>query len=130
MYVDAWHKHRHQQPLQPVEAQIADVVELHPEYHALFNDRDAIIDKDWLPEGGASNPFLHMGLHLAVRDQVATDRPVGINAAYQQLLRKRGSRHEAEHQLIECLAEALWAAQRSGQPPDEAAYLLKVRSLK
>ena len=130
MYLDAWHKHRNQQPMQPLEAQIADVIELHPEYQAFLTDSAAVLDKDWLPEGGASNPFLHMGLHLAVRDQIATDRPVGIKAAYQSLLHRRGSRHDAEHQLIECLAEALWSAQRSGQPPDEAAYLIKVRSIK
>jgi hypothetical protein len=128
MYIDAWRKHRNREPMQPLEAQIADVIELHPEYHTLFGDTDSLLDKDWLPEGGASNPFLHMGLHLAVRDQVATDRPAGIAAAYQTLLHKRGSRHEAEHQMIECLAEALWSAQRSGQPPDEAAYLHKIRS--
>jgi hypothetical protein len=128
MYIDAWRKHRNHQPMQPLEAQIADVIELHPEYQAVLGNDDNV-DKDWLPEGGASNPFLHMGLHLAVRDQIATDRPSGINAAYQALLHKRGSRHEAEHQLIECLAEALWSAQRSGTPPDEVAYLHKVRSL-
>jgi Domain of unknown function (DUF1841) len=130
MYIDAWRKHRNQQPLQPLEAQIADVIELHPEYQALFNAAEDILDKDWLPEGGASNPFLHMGLHLAVRDQVATDRPAGISHAYQSLLHKRGSRHEAEHQMIECLADALWNAQRSGQPPDEAAYLAKIRRVR
>ena len=29
--------------------------------------------------------------------------------------------------MIECLAEALWQSQRSGQPPDEAAYLAALR---
>lgn len=130
MYIDAWRKHRNQQPMQPLEAQIADVIELHPEYQAMLGDADGILDRDWQPEGGVSNPFLHMGLHLAVRDQTATDRPAGIKAAYQALLHKRGSRHEAEHQMIECLAEALWTAQRNGQPPDEVAYLHKVRNLR
>lgn len=127
MYVDAWQKHRNHQPLQPLEAQIADVIEWHPEYHALFADAENALDKDWLPEGGASNPFLHMGLHLTVRDQVATDRPAGIRSAYQTLLSRRPA-HEAEHQIIECLAEALWNAHRSGLPPDEIAYLAKIRS--
>jgi Domain of unknown function (DUF1841) len=127
MYFDAWEKHRNHQPMQPLEAQIADIIEVHPEYHALFTDAEKILDKDWLPEGGASNPFLHMGLHLAVRDQIATDRPAGIRSAYQALASKRAP-HDAEHQMIQCLAEALWNAQRSGQPPDEAAYLAKVRS--
>lgn len=127
-YFDAWQKHCNRQPLQPLEAQIADVIELHPEYHSLFTDANRVLDKDWLPEGGATNPFLHMGLHLAVRDQIATDRPLGIRAAYQALTVKLSSAHDAEHRMIECLAEALWNAQRSGLPPDEVAYLEKIRT--
>lgn len=127
-YFDAWQKYRNKQPLQPLEAQVADVIALHPEYHALITDAGRILDKDWLPEGGATNPFLHMGLHLAVRDQIATDRPLGIRNAYQALAAKLPATHDAEHRMIECLAEALWNAQRSGLPPDEAAYLTKIRN--
>ena len=129
MYVDAWQKHINRQPMEPLQAQIADVIALHPEYQALFSDASHVLDKDWLPEGGATNPFLHMGLHLAVRDQVATDRPVGIRAVFQKLIGTQGSTHDAEHRMIECLAEVLWNAQRSGLPPDEAAYLDKLRSI-
>lgn len=128
MYFDAWQKHCNGQPMEPLQAQIADVIALHPEYHSLFTDANRILDKDWLPEGGATNPFLHMGLHLAVRDQVATDRPAGIRAVFQMLTGTLGSAHAADHRMIECLAEALWNAQRSGLPPDEAAYLSKLRN--
>ena len=64
-----------------------------------------------------------MGLHLAVRDQIATDRPPGIRQAFDGLAQRMGSAHDAEHRIIECLAEALWEAQRAGRPPDEQAYL-------
>jgi hypothetical protein len=70
-----------------------------------------------------------MGLHLAVRDQIATDRPAGIRKAFQSVAARLGSEHEAEHRIIECLAEAMWEAQRSGRPPDEAAYLQRVLRL-
>jgi hypothetical protein len=128
MYVDAWQKHCSRQPLQPVEAQIADVITLHPEYHSLFANVERLLDKDWTPEGGSSNPFLHMGLHLAVRDQIATDRPAGVREAFQTLAGQRSSSHDAEHVIIECLAEALWNAQRNDLPPDETAYLMKIRN--
>ena len=128
-YVDAWHKHCGHLPLSPLEAQIADVIQIHPEYQALFADREAVLDKDWTPEMGTTNPFLHMGLHLAIRDQVAIDRPAGIRNAHQSLLKKLASAHDVEHRMIECLAEALWNAQRSNMPPDEAAYLNRVKSL-
>ncbi len=127
MYVDAWRKRREKLPVEPVEAQIADVVQDHPEYHSALEQGEQVLDKDFQPEAGATNPFLHMGLHLAIRDQVATDRPPGIKAAFASLLPKQPSAHDAEHVLIELLAEALWNAQRSGQPPDERAYLARVR---
>lgn len=128
MYFDAWQRHCNQQPMEPLQAQIADVIALHPEYHSLFTDANRVLDKDWLPEGGATNPFLHMGLHLAVRDQVATDRPAGIRTVFQMLTGKLGSPHAAEHRMIECLAEALWNAQRSGLPPNESDYLAQLRN--
>jgi hypothetical protein len=128
-YFNAWRKHCNKLPLEPLEAQIADVIALHPEYHALFADPDKVLDKDWLPEGGATNPFLHLGLHLAIREQVATDRPPGIRAAHQNLLTKTGDAHDTEHRMIECLAEALWSAQRSGRAPDEMAYLAKLAEM-
>jgi len=128
MYIEAWRKHRERIPMEPIEAQIAAVIELHPEYQAALADPDRLLDRDYSPEGGQSNPFLHMGLHLAVRDQIATDRPVGIRQAYISISRRLGSEHDAEHLMIEFLAEALWEAQRSGLPPDEQRYLERVRA--
>ncbi|MFO1408525.1 MAG: DUF1841 family protein [Steroidobacteraceae bacterium] len=128
-YVEAWRKRREALPLEPLEHQIADVVELHPEYHpVLEGDADAL-QRDYSPEGGQSNPFLHMGLHLAIREQVSTNRPAGIAAVHAALCARLGSAHEAEHRMIECLGEALWRAQRSGLPPDEAAYLESLRRI-
>jgi hypothetical protein len=129
MYVETWRKHRERLPLEPLEAQIADVIELHPEYQAALEDPDRVLDRDYSPEGGQSNPFLHMGLHLAVRDQIGTDRPPGIRQCFIDLANKIGDEHAAEHEMIECLAEALWESQRSGRPPNEQAYLERVRAL-
>ena len=128
-YVEAWRKRREGLPIEPLEAQIADVIELHPEYQSALENPDRTLDRDYTPDGGQSNPFLHMGLHLAVRDQVATDRPAGIRQAFQGVTARLGSAHDAEHRVIECLAEALWEAQRSSRMPDEQAYLARVRAL-
>ncbi len=129
MYIEAWRKQREGVPMEPLEAQIADVVALHPEYQAALERSDEVLDRDYTPEGGQSNPFLHMGLHLAVRDQIATDRPPGIRAAFEALAARMSEPHDAEHQMIECLAEALWEAQRAGRLPDEQAYLRRVQGL-
>jgi len=127
MYANAWRKHMDDTLMSPLEAQIAAVVEQHPEYHAAVTSDD--LDQDYTPEGGKSNPFLHMGLHLSIREQVATNRPPGIAAIYAKIVAKAGDPHTAEHQMIECLAETLWEAQSRNGAPNEAEYLDQLRRL-
>ena len=129
LYVEAWRKHRDGRLLEPLEHQIVAVVEQHPEYHALLEDEAEAVGRDFTPEAGQSNPFLHMGLHLAIREQSATDRPEGIAAIRAELAGRLANPHEAEHRMLERLGEALWLSQRTGRPPDEAAYLESLRQL-
>lgn len=119
----AWQKAAAGLPLEPLEQQIATLVREHPEYQPLLADPRAVIERDFTPEAGESNPFLHLGLHLALLEQVATNRPRGIRDHYQRLVRRTGDTHAAEHLVMECLGQALWEAQRAGRLPDEAAYL-------
>ena len=127
MYFDAWRKSRYGELLSPLEAQIATVIEDHPEYQAMMNDEQ--LDTAFTPEGEETNPFLHMGLHLAVREQVATDRPPGIAALFNTILVKTGNSHDTEHKVLDCLAETLWEAQSGNVMPDEQAYLERLRRL-
>jgi len=129
LYVEAWRKQRAGQPLEPLEHQIVTVIEQHPEYQALLEDDAEALGRDFTPEAGQSNPFLHMGLHLAIREQSATDRPAGIAAIRAQLVERLADPHEAEHRMLERLAEALWLSQRTGQPPDEVAYVESLRQM-
>jgi hypothetical protein len=126
-FIEAWHKARTGGVMEPLEVQIAEVIAEHPEYHALLEHADAALEKEYLPETGETNPFLHMALHIAVREQVATDRPPGIQHALHALLAETADRHQAEHVMLECLAETLWSAQRAGRAPDEEAYLERIR---
>ncbi len=128
-YLEAWRKFSARQVLEPLEAQIAAVIAEHPEYIGWLESGEAALLAQFTPEGGRENPFLHMGLHLAIREQLATDRPTGIAAIHQTLTRRGETAHAAEHRMIEPLAETLWEAQRSGQPPDETAYLERLRRL-
>lgn len=121
----AWQKALARQPLTALEAMLADVMQLHPEYRGLLEDPHAIA-RDWTPEGAQTNPFLHMSLHVALAEGIAADRPAGLRAAYGRLRRSQ-DRHAADHLLMECLAETLWEAGRAGLPPDEAAFLARVR---
>ena len=127
MYVDAWRKRRDGIPLSPLETQIADVIALHPEYHDALNADE--LEQEFAPEGGKTNPFLHMGLHLGIREQVSTNRPSGIASIYKNLATRLGDPHSAEHQMIDCLAETLWEAQSQNSDPDEKQYLQRLRRL-
>ncbi len=122
-FAEAWRKHQGREPLTPLEAAIADLVLEHPEYHRILEGPQEQLDRDYLPEQGETNPFLHLAMHLGLREQVATDRPPGIRALHGRLAGRLGDVHEAEHRMLECLAGSLWEAQRNGQAPDEAAYL-------
>lgn len=129
MYVEAWRKHRESLPVEPVEDQIIRVIELHPEYSQVLEAGEEALNHDYTPEAGQTNPFLHMGLHLAIREQVGTDRPAGIVLVHRALVAKYGGVHDAEHAMIEKLGEALWNAQRAGLAPDENRYLESLRKL-
>lgn len=125
---NAWRRHLERAPLEPLQAQMADLVAMHPEYHAHMTMAG-------IAQGGGADPdalvnaFLHLSLHLALREQLATNRPPGIVDIHRRLAAARGETHAAEHRMIEVLAEALWAAQRSARMPDEQQYLEALRLL-
>ncbi len=119
---EAWRKHKEGLPLEPHEAQVADVLLIHPEYHALMEDPD-LVNREFTVEDGQINPLLHLSLHVAVRDQVKVDRPPGCRALFGQLAESLGDAHAAEHVMLERLGEYLYQAQRDGQPPPVEDYV-------
>ena len=127
MYVDAWRKSVAGEIMSPLEAQIAQVVNDHPEYQEMLTPE--ALEDSFTPEGGKTNPFLHMGLHLAIRDQVATNRPPGIAAIFKTLAAKAGDPHVAEHKMLDCLAQTLWEAQGANAAPDEQKYIERLRGI-
>jgi hypothetical protein len=127
-YAEAWRKHLARIPMTSLESIIADVIAHHPEYQSLVGDAGAVQAFESSAESAAENPFLHMGLHLAVREQLSIDRPPGVRQVRQALAARLGDEHDAEHVLMEALAETLWEAQRSGRPPDERRYLDRARA--
>jgi len=122
-FFEAWRKYRAGEVLAGMEALALDVVLLHPEYHAVLGDPERYREQEYFPELGQTNPFLHLSLHLAVEEQLSIDQPSGIVARFGALAARRGERHAAMHDAIECLAEMVWRAQRDGAPPDGGAYL-------
>jgi hypothetical protein len=122
-FFDTWGKYRRGEALSGLERPALAVISLHPEYHALLDAPERHLERDFLPEDGGINPFLHLSLHLAVEEQLSIDQPAGILALYQRLLQKTGAEHDAKHALLECLGEMLWQAQRLNAAPDPKIYL-------
>ena len=81
-YSQAWAKHVARSPLSTLEAQIADVIALHPEYQPVVADADTAVAFEQSAAGTSDNPFLHMGLHLAVREQVVQSHRDGPRARH------------------------------------------------
>ena len=128
-FLTVWEKFNNKQPLGALEQLILDVILAHPEYHELLKQGDGSLEFDYSPDAGGINPFLHMSMHIAIKEQIDTDRPAGIRELCRNLLNKMGDQHEMEHKIMDCLGESLWLAQRNNCMPDELAYMESVRAL-
>lgn len=126
-FCEAWRKQRAGLPLDAMEAKAAPWVAEHPEYDAELSDLEAALAASYKVEDGRTNPFLHLSMHLSISEQVAIDQPTGIRQAVQLLASRRGSLHDAHHEVMECLGEMIWTSQRGGLPPDGQAYIDAVR---
>ena len=120
---ETWRKRKSGELLTPLEDLLAQLIEKHPEYHALFSDPERQQDKDYAPEHGATNPFLHLMMHLSIEEQISIGQPHGIRAHFQRLTLHHDSEHDAQHRMMECLGEMIWQAQRNNTPPDAAVYM-------
>ena len=120
---ETWRKRRAGELLTPLEDLLAQLIEKHPEYHGLLADQERHQDKDYAPEQGVTNPFLHLMMHLTIEEQISIDQPHGIRAHFQRLAAQYQSEHDAQHRMMECLAEMIWQAQRYGTAPDASLYL-------
>ncbi len=128
LFLEVYHKMQSNTLLTPLEAQIAEVLDQHPYYHILFQN-DQSLSQDFLAAQGEENPFLHMSLHLALQDQIKTDRPAGIAQVYQELLTKGIDAHEAEHQMLDILTEFMWQSLKQQHINNEQAYLEQLKQL-
>jgi hypothetical protein len=129
IFWDAWQKSEAALPLNALEVRIVRVIRMHPEYHALFDDMERFLERDFQVDDG-TNPYLHLSLHLALEEQVATRQPPQVAQALEQMVAvKRMDRHEALHALLEILAETVYLAQRQGREPDVEAYARRMQEL-
>jgi hypothetical protein len=116
-------KARAGQPMDALETLAGQWLDQHPEYHLELEDAETAVAKLFDGEGGGANPFLHLSMHLSISEQCSIDQPRGIRQAVELLAARRNSLHDAHHEAMECLGQMLWESQRSGRPPDSAAYI-------
>lgn len=129
VFWDAWQKTQANMALNALEVRIARVITLHPEYHHFFQDMEDFLDRDFHVDDGM-NPYLHMSLHLAIEEQIATKHPPEASQLMEYLVvDKKLSRHDALHQILEVLAEVVFHAQKNGTEPDVVAYAAQLRVL-
>jgi hypothetical protein len=122
-FFGVWAKYRAGQPLAGAEQPALDAILSHPEYHTQLDHPERYQERDYLPESGETNPFLHLSMHLAISEQLSVDQPPGIRARYQQLLALHGDPMTAQHAVMDCLAEMIWQVQRHQTAFDSASYL-------
>lgn len=120
---ESWRKRRAKELLTPLEDLAAQLIEKHPEYFAIFEDPERYLAREYLPEQGVANPFLHLMMHLTIEEQISIDQPPGIRAHFVRLTHQFESEHDAQHRMMEALSEMIWQAQRNHSPPDASIYL-------
>ena len=128
-FCDTWKKKVENQILTPMETLASDWMSQHPEYHITLADPEGAVAQDYTPERGETNPFLHLSMHLSISEQISIDQPPGIKAVAQNLTKKLGSEHEAQHAMMECLGQVMWEAQREGKPLSPEKYLEALQML-
>ena len=121
----AWEKYTRQDQLEPLELQLAKIVEKHPEYHDLIKN----LDSEYFPEQGNTNPFLHINLHLTLQDQLTMDQPKGIRGIHNRLLVKIKDEHVVEHMMMEHIAEMIFNAQKNNTAFDLNGYIIALKKL-
>lgn len=124
-----WKKTKAKEPLEPMEAMLSEILLQHPEYHLFLDELEFTLEREFTPEQEQVNPFLHMGMHVAVQEQASVDQPAGIQNLYQRVVMKYDNAHEAEHAMMDCLGEMLWESQQQQKMPDEKAYMESLKRL-
>jgi len=128
-FCTTWQKHTDGSLLTPLEMLASKWMELHLEFQAILSDPSGALEQEFTPEKGITNPFLHLSMHLSISEQISIDQPPGIRQIANALSKKLDSEHEAQHQIMECLGQVLWQAQRDASALDTNTYLESLRKL-
>jgi hypothetical protein len=121
-FFDLYNKANKKDPLSDLEKITYSVILEHPEYNKVLANKEKYLEYNWPVENGETNPFLHLSMHLSILEQLSIDQPIGIKDLYQKLCEKFNDKHTAAHNLIDCLGEMIWLAQKNNTAPDPQIY--------
>ena len=122
-FFNAWGKFKAQKPLTDLEKIALSIIHMHPEYQRILDAPAQFKYQEYFPEFGETNPFLHMSLHLSILEQISINQPIGIADIYTQLKLKHQDEHDAQHDILDCLGEVIWQAQRNNSALDANNYV-------
>lgn len=120
-FIETWRKYNAKQTLSDMEKIAISWMLEHPEYINFY--KEDFLDKDFAVEMGQTNPFLHLSMHLAVEEQTKANQPPGIQNAFESLKHKLGSKHDAAHEVFDCLAEQIYQNQKYNTEFSSTSYL-------
>ncbi len=130
-FCGVYRKQRGGEPMEAIEVLTGQWIDRHPEFHATLADEAGALREleHTAPKAStdASNPFLHLSMHLSVSEQCSIDQPAGVRQAVELLAARLDSLHDAHHVAMEALGRMVWESQRAGRPPDGQAYLEALR---
>ena len=125
-----WQNRLNPLQLDALQQKALRIIEAHPEYQTYLEHIEDYLDKNWTPEQGETNPFLHLSLHLSIQEQVGIDQPFGIRAIHQKLVGMHNDDWvKADDEMMDALVETIWQAQRHNQGLDVNAYMTRLRKL-
>ena len=122
-----WRKAKSGENLSDLEKIVVPILRDHQEYHSVLDYPEQYMQQEWLPDMCQRNPFLHLGLHVAIEEQLSIDQPVGIRLLYVQQTMRLNSAHQAQHVMMDCLEEMIHRAQGDVAAFDVDRYLACIR---
>lgn len=125
-FYSSWDKYKQKQRLSTLEQQLVSIILDHPEYHCIFDDPS---QSETLLNSFTENPFLHLAMHLTIRDQITLKKPPEVSTIFHKLQQKHGDSHIVEHLLMEPLARYLIQLQQSTTPPSITDYVSACQEL-
>jgi hypothetical protein len=118
-FFEIWKMRGTPENLDRMEVFIARAMEEHPEFHYLWEKGDVF---QLINDRQSEDPFFHMTIHSIVESQLEEKAPQELVFAFDHLLEKGASRHEALHSIGLILADEMLESMKTRKAFDLERY--------